>query len=135
MSTRANIVFLDTFCKENYQYISKNANVILYNHSDGYPEGLGADLKEFFKLEPALNNLHDAEYLSAWCLKYIMDNGYDVSKSSDWNDYDGKGFGICETIHTDIDYLYVYYSDIKELRTYEYDYYKLELVETVKCGA
>jgi len=70
MSTRATIHFCDS---------NKRDVAIVYNHSDGYPEGLGQDILDFFKEVEQLDDprFNDPSYLaSKWIVwksnKYVQ---------------------------------------------------------------
>lgn len=77
MSTRCNILVQDN--TGSYQ---------LYHHCDGYPEGVGEELKDYLNTEEFSLEAHEfALELESW------DSSYE---------YEGKD----ATLHGDIDYLY-----------------------------
>ena len=76
MATRANIVIKDR----------DGVEVVLYHHFDGYPEGVGEELKMF--LRHLTDECCDAEHLATYIC--LQDRAYSLS----------------EGIHGDIDYLY-----------------------------
>ena len=68
MSTRATIHFKDS--------VSAKPTAIIYRHSDGYPEGLGADLQAFVaqvKANCPDTRFTDAAYLAAKWVVYDAD--------------------------------------------------------------
>ena len=97
MSTRCNVIIK-----------SNGKEFILYHHFDGYPEGVGADLKEklhiftkdrsFFNVMDFVNGLIKA----------------DEGKGS-------RGYELTDCIHGDIEYLYIIDFDIRELETHSID--------------
>jgi len=127
VSTRCNIEF-----REIYNYKLKNGEPkkreetrMIYRHSDGYPEGVVPDLKEFLKWNGGRNT--DLEYMTAnfiyWSKRYHEEMLYDTKygggqdekgnkiKWSDPQQYNSAlllGFGICEKngFHGDIEYFY-----------------------------
>lgn len=96
MSTRCNIIIKDRW----------NRRVYLYHHCDGYPEGVGADLKE---------------YLSKWADWQIRQHGLCdipnklVKDNAGLND---KSYEITAGLHGDIDYCYVINCKAGTLRCY-----------------
>jgi hypothetical protein len=84
-----------TLCKQTYCNI--------YKHSDGYPTVVGKLIKEFFETEGAKNRIFSVRYLSAWFLSYIMDtNRKDIKELNDF-----LGYGIDNSVHCDIEWLYI----------------------------
>lgn len=85
MSTRCNIIIKDRW----------NRRVILYHHFDGYPEGVGADLKKYLsKWESWQIRSHGMRYIANELVKNtagLNDDGYEITAG----------------IHGDIEYLYV----------------------------
>ena len=94
MSTRATI----HFCYE------KDAEAIIYRHGDGYPEGLGEDLKEFFNEVDKLNDkrFDDPQYLAA---KWVVWDSQKHNRSS--NPLDFLSVGIVLKDPSDIEYRYL----------------------------
>ncbi len=127
MSTRCQIEF-----KTIYDYKLKNGkikrkeeSILLYRHSDGYPEGVVPDLKKFLIWNGGRNS--DLEFMAAnfiyWSKRHFEENYYhkkygggidDKGKPKKWSDPQDfnstllLGFGICEKdcIHGDIEYFY-----------------------------
>lgn len=89
--------------------------VLLYKHSDGYPEGTIPLLKRYVK---KIKNIRgwDIEYLGARLIQALT-NRYDRdgkrwAKESNYKyRNDMCGFGICEDLHCDIEYYYALYPD------------------------
>ena len=92
MSTRANIRITDG-----------EDQILLYHHCDGYPEGVGAELKEFLK---------DKRY---WDAERIA-SGLATMKDR-WNQYPYE-CAIC--LHGDEEYVYVIDCDQKTLTCYKH---------------
>ena len=136
MSTRANVLFLDNWNKDDfdefkYKTIDENAKCIkearnIYIHSDMYPSGAIPVLHEFLNLNGAKARGNDSEYLSAWYvawnvnnqIKYCMDVPYEEWKSEEFRNQkrgnddikqcrDFRGIGISNCIHGDVSYVYV----------------------------
>ena len=142
MSTRCQIAFYEEEPKE----LSK-PKVLLYRHSDGYPEGVVPDIKPFLEWwEREGRGIRDIEYVSARLLQYLC-NKYDghseeLRKENNWGKeekgFTGEtGYGICKDFHRDIEYLYVVYPSV--LKVYEvqgFDWEDIDsavkLIETIK---
>lgn len=99
MSTRASI----HFCYHN----EKKPVAIIYRHSDGYPEGLGADLERFInylKKNVKDNRFSDPSYLAA---KWVVWDALQMdSKGKATATLDFLGVGICMEDAGDIEYIY-----------------------------
>jgi len=102
MSTRATVHF-----QEDDRDVA-----IIYRHSDGYPEGLGADLETFFsEVQETTKDtrFYDPSYLAA---KWVV---WDASQHSQFASYpEGKksplqflGVGVCLQDPADIEYRYL----------------------------
>ena len=94
MSTRATINFM-----KGEQIVAK-----IYNHSDGYPKGLGCDIFKFFKevkKQTRDTRFNDASYLAAKWVAY---------KAGEYSDKSGPlnflGIGILNEDPLDIEYTY-----------------------------
>lgn len=100
MSTRCNIIVKDRF----------NNRIYLYHHHDGYPEGVGADLKKFF------------EQYQKW---QIQQHGVLLANKLVKNTagLDDGGYEITTGLHEDIEYLYVLNCKSGTLRCYELPFY------------
>lgn len=97
MSTRANIIIKDEYSK-----------IILYRHSDGYPECAGEDLKDFVKdYTNGLMRL-DAMQSAGWLI--VRGNKeYKAGEKPSNDKFSGWKVGAYEPttgIHGDIEYLY-----------------------------
>ena len=94
MSTRANIIISQTFGNKKD---NKTVYIILYSHYDGYPSGVGSDLKnKLLKFARCKNNfgLNDVK-------DYIQNNSVNFE------------YEITNSIHGDIEYLYLINIDNK----------------------
>jgi hypothetical protein len=94
MSTRCQIGIYD----EKETPLNK-PNVLLYKHSDGYPEGVIPIIQPFLEDFSKKRGMDDVEYCSAWLLHALI-------QSHGRTDY--LGHGICgdRTFHGDIEYYY-----------------------------
>jgi len=114
MSTRCNVGIY----KKIDQRLKK-PSVLLYKHSDGYPERMEPLLVDFCNKFDKTRGLDDTEYCAAQCLYHMMQkdgrNGVD-------------GFGICGNLiqHVDISFYYAIYPDRLEI----YDN-KYKLIKTI----
>jgi len=128
MSTRCHIEF-----KRIWNEKLKNGKVkkveesrMVYRHSDGYPEGVVPDLKEFLEWNDGRNS--DLEYMTAnfiyWSKRWHEERYYHESygggmdkdgnkvpwhkKPQDMNSMLLLGFGVCEKngFHGDMEYFY-----------------------------
>lgn len=105
MSTRATI----HFCYPG----SKEPEAIVYRHSDGYPEGLGEDLKRFVaevRKQTSDTRFDDPSYLAA---KWVV---FDAGENGRLN---FLGVGICLADPGDIEYRYTVTCDGKPTITHE----------------
>lgn len=101
MSTRCNIIF-----KEDY-----GPRFILYHHHDGYPEGVGVQLRK------VLDAKDGARYNRRTMGHYIVN---DLLKNKcDLNDPEWE---ITHALHSDIEYLYVVNCRTRTLRCYKVDW-------------
>lgn len=110
MSTRAQIGFYESVT----QKIEK-PEVMIYKHSDGYPNGVLPLLEEFCTKYAKSRGLSDTEYAGAWYLYALIDehvksmkelakNYPSLNRNKDGHDY--LGHGICKVFHGDIEYFY-----------------------------
>ena len=123
MSTRCQIEFTSIW--ENEKKEKKTESILVYRHSDGYPEGVIPDLKKFLKWLGG--RIEDLEYTVAdfiyWSKRnfeeryYYKEWGGEKHKNGktkkwsapqDFNSILLIGFGICEKddFHGDIKYFY-----------------------------
>lgn len=103
MRTRASIII-----KQNKR------NIDLYHHFDGYPDGIGSDLKEYLKGE------------ANWYIECIANEL--VKGMAIEND---NGYEVACGVHGDIDYLYIIDCDNKELKCYK-RYYGVEISDIIQ---
>lgn len=105
MSTRATIHFHDKGSDE--------PEAIVYRHNDGYPEGLGLDLRRFIaevRANVKDSRFTDPSYLSAKWI--VFDAAQHRECSSKWNngnpvhDLDFLSIGVCSKDPGDIEYRY-----------------------------
>jgi len=157
MSTRCQIEF-----KKAYSFKQKNGkikkdeeSVLLYRHSDGYPDSVIPDLKEFLKWNGGRTT--DIEFTAAnfiyWSKRYYEEFYYhqpfgggidEKGRKAKWSDPQGfnstllLGFGICEKddFHADIEYFYEVIVEVEQgtleknttIKVYEIDHEE-EIVE------
>jgi len=127
MSTRCQIDFISKW-KDDKDKIHEERNRV-YRHSDGYPEGVLPDLKEFLKWNEGRNS--DIEYMTAnfifWNKRKHEDeyfnkdlDGKDKDKNLKWDSIQSTntsilhiGFGVCDvnSFHGDIEYFYEIITD------------------------
>ena len=106
MSTRCQIGF---YSKKNVPI--ENFSILLYRHSDGYPEDVLDDIIPFLKWWKKNRGISDIEYCSARTLQYLC-NTYDKNYKTNKKDKTGiVGYGISNKLHTDIEYFYYIYPD------------------------
>lgn len=92
MSTRAIVNFYDTYDGTNRDEkgrftTRKHLRAKVYRHGDGYPEGLGKDLREFLDLLKKTvkdNRFNDASYLAA---KWVV---HDAARMAGYSNYNSK---------------------------------------------
>lgn len=90
------------------------AQAIVYRHSDGYPEGLGKDLKQFFKdvqAQTGDTRFDDPSYLAAkfvvWqAAQYARHYNYETKSYEQAQPLDFLGVGVCQEDPSDIEYRY-----------------------------
>ena len=118
MSTRCQIEFSSIW--ENDKKEKKTESILVYRHSDGYPEGAIPDLKNFLKWLGG--RIEDLEYTAANFIYWSKRNFEERYYNTDWGGGKNKkwsipqdfnsilliGFGICEkdSFHGDIEYFY-----------------------------
>lgn len=106
MSTRCQIRVVDEYCHFD-----------LYHHHDGYPEGVGYDLKEYCSKLPT-------GQWSSWSVRRIAN---ELIKGAIIGYFAGEkrpdmGYEITGGFHADIEYAYLIDCDKKELKCYEVDW-------------
>jgi len=113
----------------------KKWDVLLYRHSDGYPDsecGVVEILKKFLTYWKKERGLDDLEYCGARLLQYMC-NEYDKEGADGTEGLTGiLGYGISNALHGDIEYFYRIYPDAFEV--YEAsgdDINKFKLLQTV----
>ena len=111
MATRAHIAFYET----TKQPLDR-PNVLLYRHSDGYPDteyGVLAELVPFLRRFDRERGLDDIEYAAARLLHHMIKQ----------NAPEGTlGYGISDTLHGDIEYLYAVFADHKAVVTFKREF-------------
>lgn len=126
MSTRAHIGFFE---KEPTEAERTKPEVLIYKHSDGYPEGTLPQLVEFCVSFNRERGLRDTEYATARCVQFMTN--YDDDGMREWyaetptmGTYKQSylGYGVGTGFHGDIEYYYVVTPE--EIKVYEvsYDY-------------
>ena len=115
----------------------ENYEVLLYRHSDGYPDGVLPELEKFLKFWEKARGITDTEYCGARLLQYMcneMDGIYGKDfMLEDKNNLTGiYSYGICKNLHGDIEYYYAIYPsaiDIYEQNSSEWS--GLKLLKTI----
>jgi len=91
---------------------------IVYRHADGYPEGHGKDLQEFFEAVEADTKdtrFGDPSYLASklvvwlarkFAVTYDAENGYEPVSHANERPLDFISVGVCLQDPTDIEFLY-----------------------------
>lgn len=97
MSTRCNIIIKDGY---------SNDRVILYHHHDGYPEGVGVQLRK------VLNDWQDWQ-VKQHGMRFLPNNL--IKNECGLND---KEYEITPCLHGDIEYCYVINCKARTLRCY-----------------
>ncbi|MBA7561172.1 hypothetical protein ES695_16280 [Candidatus Atribacteria bacterium 1244-E10-H5-B2] len=129
MSTRCQIEFSSIW--ENDKKEKQTESILVYRHSNGYPEGVIPDLKSFLKWLG--RRIEDVEYTAAnfiyWSKRNYEERIYNTEygggkykngKNKKWSvpqDFNSvllMGFGICEKddFHGDIQYFYNVITDL-----------------------
>ena len=124
MSTRCQIEFSSIYKNEKKE--KRTESILVYRHSDGYPEGVIPDIKKFLKWNGG--RINDIEYTAAnfiyWSKRNFEEKYYyeewGGGKNKKWSDAQDFnsilliGFGICEkeNFHGDIEYFYNVITDI-----------------------
>lgn len=116
MSTRCQIGIYENKEKEH-----KDFEVLLYRHSDGYPEGVLPDIIPFLKRWKKQRGISDTEYIGARLLQHLC-NEYDGLSKTTLKQLKSKdgftgvlGHGICKDFHWDIAYFYKIYPNAVEV--------------------
>ena len=109
MATRSNIVIRDEF-----------GDIILYHHYDGYPETVGARVKQTFS-DKLANGFASAERIAKElvCLTKVEEDGYT------WD------FVPTTSIHADIQYLYLIDCESETFTGYKVKRWNMSLEEIV----
>lgn len=123
MSTRAHIAF---FAEEPTPETITKPEVLIYKHSDGYPEETLPLVVGFSTAFNKKRGLRDVDYATAQCIAYLIANSDDgmkkwyeeVYKKEYVKDY--LGYGLGTTFHGDIEFYYVVTPD--EVKVYSVDY-------------
>ena len=113
MSTRCNIIIKD-----------RDTRILLYHHHDGYPEGVGAMLKDWLKERdnPYSKHWDDEGIATALVKRGIPYIGHDwETKEPEWKVDDEYECASC--IHDDVVYAYVINCWTKTLRCFRIPYY------------
>ena len=124
MSTRSQIEFSNKWKDDKGKLITETRTV--YRHSDGYPEGVLPDLREFLKWNGAAS---DVEYASAnfvyWNKKRQIEslNRHGKMSKEDTHRWETLGFGFCENgeYHKDIEYLYKVITENEKTKVEAYE--------------
>lgn len=96
-------------------------SVVIYRHSDGYPDGAGKDLLDIVKRYKKQRSMNDSEYLAANILGFMKAEQINWANSLEKykETWEFVGYGICgdKKLHGDIEYFYAVYPD--RIETYE----------------
>jgi len=144
MSTRSQIGFYKI--KPEQQDLEK-FEVLIYRHSDGYPEGVLPDIIPFLQWWIKVRSIYDTEYVSARLLQWLC-NQYDgntteMYKKLGENDpiinsgFTGiLGHGICKQLNWDIEYYYAIYPKGVDIYDVEFDKpcTKWKLIKEINLG-
>ena len=98
MSTRCNIIIKEPF----------GARYVLYHHHDGYPEGVGVQLRN------ALGVKNGESIPQTWGGHYLVNDLIKNRKGLNDNEYEATW-----ALHSDIEYVYVVNYRTRTLRCYE----------------
>lgn len=107
MSTRCQIGFMS---EEDTN--PKKPQILIYRHSDGYPDGIKPAMGEFFPKFLRERGAGDTEYMGAQFLAYMISEHQNWAKSLDTprsiDTWMFLGYGICgdKKFHGDIEYYY-----------------------------
>lgn len=137
MSTRCQIGFYEAEEKN-----LANFKVLIYRHSDGYPDGesgVVADVMPFLRWWKTERGISDFEYCSARLLQYLCNKYDNYSHVLFKNEANGTfesekigaftgtlGHGISKGFHGDIDYLYAVRPDRLEIYQVTGDTWNME---------
>lgn len=146
MSTRCQIGVYESKDQELSKW-----SVLLYKHSDGYPDNilplLIKYMKQFYATDSVSledKNYVDASYLSAWLIWFLIEEHRDIMRDyhSQYEDHklykfdptvDFLGHGISDDIQGDIEYYYALYPNRIEVYDthFEDEMGNWELIETI----
>ena len=111
MSTRCQIGIYENDTRLN------KPEVLLYRHSDGYPDGVLPEMMPFLRWFKKGRGM-DVEYLGARLLQWLCNkyDGYGIANNFSPEIYDAGmtgvlGYGICKELHGDIEFYYAVYPD------------------------
>lgn len=111
MSTRACIKIKEKACLNDLKEELTDCVITLYHHHDGYPEGVGSDLKQY--IEETVSKWAcgwDSEIIATELVRGVI-------KDSDGEPDMGYQVAICE--HADCEYGYEIDCDKQTLKCYE----------------
>lgn len=110
MSTRATILI---------QSKERNENVRIYHHCDGYPDGIGSDMKAYLKTITQ----------TQWDV-YEIANDLIKGKCGMVGKHPDDGYELTSCQHGDEEYAYLIDCDAKNLKCYEVGWDEFELKES-----
>jgi hypothetical protein len=131
MSTRSQIGFY-----KNKEQSFDEPDVLIYKHSDGYPEGVIPLLKEFCKMFKERRGLDDTEYAGAWYVYELINEHVnhmkEFKKETNYTNIPDDGMdclshGIVKGFQWDIDFYYRVHPN--EIKVYEMP--ERKLVDTI----
>lgn len=133
MSTRAHIGFFE---QEPTEEQRTKPEVLIYKHSDGYPEGTLPQLVDFCRTFNEHRGLRDTEYATARCVQFMtnFDDGemtkFQQEQGKDWGkEWSFLGYGVGTGFHGDVEYYYLVTPE--EIKVYEVGN-DLRLVQTIE---
>jgi hypothetical protein len=105
---------MSTRCQIGFMKDNKNPNkpeILIYRHSDGYPEGVKEAMETFFPKFLKERGATDLEYMGAQFLASMIHDMQDWSKTLDESStrtWEFLGYGICgdKEFHGDIEFYY-----------------------------
>jgi hypothetical protein len=119
MSTRCQIGIYESKDKDFGEW-----DALIYNHSDGYPDGVIPIIEPMLRRFAKERGLTDTEYAAAWLLHELIASHVQggIKNREEWGvpgmPEDGKdwlGHGICKDIHPYIEYFYKIYPNALEV--------------------
>lgn len=102
---------------------TKDFEVLLYKHCDGYPDGVLPVIQPFLE-RFSKDRSDDVEYCGAWLMHHLIEESIKGTLKHGYGPKDGKtftGYGISNEFHGDIEYFYKIYPGAIEVYQCRYD--------------